>query len=81
MVRFALTIYPCMVKKNEIKKTEGVGEYPHTKKLVYQKTFLYSVKLLCLEEEKESSLGSEPVNKFLPSARFKLGINLVHDTA
>ena len=54
--------------------------FPAMKIRVYQKTFLYFGKPLSLEEKKESSLGSEPVNKFLPSARFKLGINLVHDT-
>ena len=34
-----------------------------------------------MEEEKDLTLGCEPVIEFLPSARFKLGINLVHDTA
>jgi len=32
-------------------------------------------------EEKDFMVGYEPVTKFLPSARSKLGINLVHDTA
>jgi len=32
-------------------------------------------------EEKGCVVGFEPVAKFLPSARSKLGINLVHDTA
>ena len=31
-------------------------------------------------EEKGCVMGCEPVAEFLPSARFKLGINLVHDT-
>jgi len=33
-----------------------------------------------LEEEKDHSLGFEPGIKFLPSARFKSVINMVHDT-
>jgi hypothetical protein len=33
-----------------------------------------------LEEEKEQSLGCEPVIEFLPSARFKSVINMVRDT-
>ncbi|CAB5126351.1 hypothetical protein D3OALGB2SA_3316, partial [Olavius algarvensis associated proteobacterium Delta 3] len=36
---------------------------------------------LCLVGEKDCALGSEPVAKILPSARFKSGTNLVHDTA
>jgi hypothetical protein len=39
-----------------------------------------SVKPLDLEEEKEQSLGREPVIEFLPSARFKSVVNMVRDT-
>jgi hypothetical protein len=53
---------------------------PHTVKSICYKASFNSVKPLSLEEEKESRLGSEPVAKFLPSARFKSGINLVQDT-
>lgn len=45
------------------------------------KRFLYSVKPVILVKEKGWSLGSEPAPEFLPSAGFKSGINLVHDTA
>ena len=34
---------------------------PHTEKSVYHKAFFYSVKPLSLEEEKDCTLGSEPV--------------------
>jgi len=34
---------------------------PHTEKSVYHKAFFYSVKPLSLEEEKDKTLGSEPV--------------------
>ena len=44
------------------------------------KSFLLSVKPIIIAEEKDRVLGSEPVAEFLPSARFKSGINLVHDT-
>jgi len=57
------------------------GVSPHTEKLVYHKAFFFSVKPLNLGEEKDHTLGFEPVLQFLPSARFKLGINLVPDTA
>jgi hypothetical protein len=33
-----------------------------------------------LEEEKDEPLGREPELEFLPSARFKSAINMVHDT-
>jgi len=45
------------------------------------KSFLLSVKLTIIAEEKVPALGLEPVGQFLPSARFKSGINLVQDTA
>jgi len=46
----------------------------------FNKAFFDSVKPLSLEEEKDGVLGYEPVTEFLPSARFKSVINLVHDT-
>ncbi len=59
----------------------GCGGIPHTLKIVFIiRAFFNSVKPLNLEEEKGCVLGSEPVAEFLPSARFKSGINLVHDT-
>ena len=45
------------------------------------KSFLLSVKPTIIAEEKVRALGLEPVGQFLPSARFKSGINLVQDTA
>jgi len=45
------------------------------------KSFLLSVKPAIIVGEKVRALGLEPVGQFLPSARFKSGINLVQDTA
>jgi len=53
---------------------------PRTENSIKLRAFFRSVKPLNLEEEEDKTLGSEPVFKFLLSARFKLGINLVHDT-
>ena len=65
----------------KLKRKRGVrGVSPRTKKHQLN-SFLFSVKPISLVEEKGNRLGFEPVAKFLPSARSKLGINLVHDTA
>ena len=73
----------CLVclKLEKIIILSGVRGYPppaysNTK----TKSFLLSVKPIIIAEEKGCVLGSEPVAEFLPSARFKSGINLVHDT-
>ena len=44
---------------------------------VRKKMFFFGKALIMLEE-KDSVLGLEPVTKFLPSARFKSGNNVVH---
>jgi transposase len=53
---------------------------PRAVKVKIMQAFLCSVKSLTLEAEKDRVLGFEPVTKFLPAARPKSGINLVHDT-
>ena len=67
------------VKENKI-KTEVRGYSPPSYNNTKTKSFLLSVKPIIIAEEKDRVVGSEPVTKFLPSARFKSGINLVHDT-
>jgi len=58
-----------------------MGECPPTPKIQNGScAFFYSVKPLDLGEEKDQSLGREPVVEFLPSARFKSVINMVRDT-
>jgi hypothetical protein len=39
--------------------------------------YLFFGKTIIMSDEKDSVLGFEPVAKFLPSARFKSGNNLV----
>ena len=71
----------CLVcSKLEKKIKSGVRGYPPP---AYSntKSFLLSVKPAIIAEEKVPALGLEPVGQFLPSARFKSGINLVQDTA
>ena len=57
-----------------------MGGSPTPKILKVSYFFPFSVEPLDLEEEKEQSLGYEPVLEFLPSARFKSVINMVRDT-
>jgi hypothetical protein len=66
-----------MVKK--IFLNEGPWGVPSTSPSI--KWFLLSVKQIKLAEEKVCVLGSEPGAEIFPSARFKSGIILVHDTA
>jgi len=54
---------------------------PPSNSNIEMKSFLLSVKPVFIAEEKVRALGLEPVGQFLPSARFKSGINLVQDTA
>jgi len=56
------------------------GWSPNTENSKRQLNFSLFGKALDLEEEKEQSLAYEPVTEFLPSARFKSVINMVHDT-
>jgi hypothetical protein len=56
------------------------GWSPNTENSKRQPNFFLFGKALDLEEEKEQSLGCEPVIEFLPSARFKSVINMVRDT-
>ena len=53
---------------------------PRAEQSFIKNSFLFSVKPINLVEEKGCVVGFEPVAEFLPSARFKSGINLVHDT-
>lgn len=77
-------MYSCLVcsKLEKIKnKTWVRGCPPSAYSNTKMKSFLLSVKLTIIAEEKVPALGLEPVGQFLPSARFKSGINLVQDTA
>jgi hypothetical protein len=66
------------VRKNN-KEVRGCSSPSHSN--MKMKSFLLSVKPVFIAEEKVRALGFEPVGQFLPSARFKSGINLVQDTA
>jgi len=68
--------------KNKKFKTGGAGGVPPPRRFRFHISFLYSVKsIISLEVEKDRVVGFEPGTKFLPTARVKSGINLVHDTA
>jgi len=70
----------CLVCSKLEKIKRGCGAVPHLL-IVTMKSFLLSVKPAIIAEEKVPALGFEPVGQFLPSTRFKSGINLVQDTA
>jgi hypothetical protein len=75
---FQLFLDACLVwLKKAINKKRGVwgARPPKT-----QFNFTNSVKPYKVGEEKDPAVGFEPVAKYLPSARQKSVINLVHDT-
>jgi transposase len=53
---------------------------PRTVKVKIMQPFHCSVKPFIIAAEKDCVLGFEPATEFLPAARQKSGINLVHDT-
>jgi len=64
-----------------LKKKFNQGTVGCTPSLSIKKWFLLSVKQVKLAEEKVRGVGCEPGAEIFPSARFKSGIILVHDTA